>query len=86
MTIVMYCEQPPWPRPNQPQEEGGAQPKRKENDVWRKIEPTNIEEVNRGNVGIFKKMLGVEEILTMQEKNPMQICNQLVHLLFWFLF
>jgi len=28
------------------------------------------EEVNKSNVGIFKTLLGVEEIFTVQEENP----------------
>ena len=40
---------------------GIAQSKEYKNGVWRK-KKTNEEEVNKGNLGIFKKLLEVEEV------------------------
>jgi len=34
----------------------------------KKKKPTNVEEFNRGIVGILKTLLGVEEILAVREK------------------
>ena len=40
-----------------------------------KKKPTNVEEeINRGNVGILKRLLGVEEVLTVQQENFSKFC------------